>query len=71
MSVEERYVVTKVRTVEGMSFFIFMSVYNTVTRTFFLGFYGVTYYIGFRDEFDVKVGIKLFFYYFDRGLIPH
>ncbi|KAF8799021.1 potassium transporter, partial [Phlegmacium glaucopus] len=32
--VDERYVVTKVRTVEG--------------------FYGATYYIGFRDEFDVK-----------------
>jgi len=32
---EERYVVTKVRTVEG--------------------FYGVTYYIGFRDDFDVKI----------------
>ncbi|KAF8964236.1 potassium transporter [Flammula alnicola] len=32
---EDRYVVTKVRTVEG--------------------FYGVTYYIGFRDDFDVKV----------------
>ena len=29
----------------------------------FLGFYGVTYYIGFRDSFDVKVGIKLFFCY--------
>ncbi|KAH9480360.1 High affinity potassium transporter [Psilocybe cubensis] len=32
---EERYVVTKVRTIEG--------------------FYGVTYYIGFRDDFDVKI----------------
>jgi KUP system potassium uptake protein len=31
---EERYIVTKVRTVEG--------------------FYGATYYIGFRDDFDVK-----------------
>jgi len=31
---EERYIVTKVRTVEG--------------------FYGATYYIGFRDNFDVK-----------------
>ncbi|KJA24114.1 hypothetical protein HYPSUDRAFT_39261 [Hypholoma sublateritium FD-334 SS-4] len=34
--VEERYAVTKVRTVEG--------------------FYGVTYYIGFRDDFDVQIG---------------
>jgi len=32
---EERYAVTKVRTVDG--------------------FYGVTYYIGFRDDFDVQV----------------
>ncbi|KJA24112.1 hypothetical protein HYPSUDRAFT_39258 [Hypholoma sublateritium FD-334 SS-4] len=32
---EERYAVTKVRTVEG--------------------FYGVTYYIGFRDDYDVKI----------------
>jgi len=31
---EERYIVTKVRTVQG--------------------FYGVTYYIGFRDDFDVR-----------------
>ncbi|KAF9046080.1 potassium transporter [Panaeolus papilionaceus] len=31
---EDRYVVTKVRTIDG--------------------FYGVTYYIGFRDDFDVK-----------------
>jgi KUP system potassium uptake protein len=34
--VDERYVVSKVRTVEG--------------------FYGATYYIGFRDKFDVKIG---------------
>ncbi|KIM43016.1 hypothetical protein M413DRAFT_435192 [Hebeloma cylindrosporum] len=34
--VEERYVVTKVRTIEG--------------------FYGVTYYIGFRDKFNVQIG---------------
>ncbi|TFK33003.1 potassium transporter [Crucibulum laeve] len=34
--IEERYVVNKVRTIEG--------------------FYGVTYYIGFRDDFDVQVG---------------
>ncbi|KDR82452.1 hypothetical protein GALMADRAFT_237778 [Galerina marginata CBS 339.88] len=33
--VDERYVVSKVRTVEG--------------------FYGVTYYIGFRDNFDVEI----------------
>ncbi|KAF9481220.1 potassium transporter [Pholiota conissans] len=33
--VEDRYALTKVRTIEG--------------------FYGVTYYIGFRDDFDVKV----------------
>ncbi|PPR03507.1 hypothetical protein CVT24_006995 [Panaeolus cyanescens] len=32
--VDERYVVTKVRTIDG--------------------FYGATYYIGFRDDFDVK-----------------
>ncbi|KAF9561755.1 potassium transporter [Agrocybe pediades] len=32
---EERYVVSKVRTIEG--------------------FYGVTYYIGFRDDFDVQI----------------
>ncbi|KAK7685859.1 hypothetical protein QCA50_011206 [Cerrena zonata] len=36
---EERYSVTKVRTLQG--------------------FYGVSYYVGFRDEFDVKVAIKL------------
>ncbi len=36
VAVEDRYVVSKVRTVEG--------------------FYGVTYHLGFRDEFDVKVG---------------
>ncbi|RDB17948.1 High affinity potassium transporter [Hypsizygus marmoreus] len=33
--IKDRYVVTKVRTIEG--------------------FYGVTYYIGFRDNFDVKI----------------
>ncbi|KAI0923360.1 hypothetical protein AcW1_006344 [Taiwanofungus camphoratus] len=32
---EERYAVTKVRTIQG--------------------FYGVTYYLGFRDDFDVKI----------------
>ncbi|KAG6833454.1 hypothetical protein H0H87_006821 [Tephrocybe sp. NHM501043] len=33
---EERYIVSKVRSVEG--------------------FYGVTYYVGFRDDFDVQMG---------------
>ena len=37
----------------------------------FLGFYGVTYYIGFREDFDVNVGIIFFFllllWHFDCG----
>lgn len=33
---DERYIVNKVRSLEG--------------------FYGVTYYLGYREEFDVQVG---------------
>ena len=32
----------------------------------FPGFYGVTYYIGFRDDFDVRVSI-IFLFHFDCG----
>ena len=32
---------------------LFMSTHTMFKR--FPGFYGVTYYIGFRDDFDVKV----------------
>ncbi|KAG6848963.1 hypothetical protein H0H93_012435 [Arthromyces matolae] len=49
---EERYVVSKVRSVEGSLFTTIIALYlNSAT-----GFYGVTYYLGFRDDFDVKIG---------------
>ena len=54
---DERYVVTKVRSVEGMAFFLRLQ--HTILKHF-PGFYGVTYYIGFRDDFDVRVGIHIF-----------
>lgn len=54
MPVEERYAVTKVRTIEGMLFRISTQIVKPLILGG-LGFYGVTYYIGFRDDFDVKV----------------
>lgn len=64
---DERYVVTKVRTVEGIALFY---IFNSMLKHF-PGFYGVTYYIGFRDDFDVRVGIIFLFLllsYFECGL---
>ena len=64
---DERYIVTKVRTVEGITFFTS----TTHNAQIFTGFYGVTYYIGFRDDFDVRVGIMFLFLplcHFDCGL---
>ena len=56
---DERYIVNKVRAVEGITSFFTSITHDT---QIFPGFYGVTYYIGFRDDFDVKVWHQYFLF---------
>ena len=50
---EDRYTVVKVRSIEGQN--QHLSLGNPPPYHTLQGFYGVTYNVGFRDGFDVKV----------------
>ena len=50
---EERYSVSKVRTIEGSSVLSHAHLWHSYFPS--LGFYGVTYALGFRDEFVMDV----------------